>query len=379
MRIGISFQCKDSFPSGVEYYSLGLIEALARYEPQNEYVVITNAPDLLGQYVANCDGIRVVRARYRFGRVGRILWEHRQLPRLAERLNLDVLHCPSYVCPITPSKIPYVVTVHDTIALDHPEWCTRLNSVYYGRLLRKSVKTAASIAVVSSFTGEMLKKHVALSEDRMSVVYPGIDEPFCERLCTDRLNSIRTRYSLPDRYLLHVGNVEPKKSLSTLLEAHRRVRGHGLPHKLVLVGKRAWRSRAVLRKIREQEHNGSIVPAGYVDRKDLPGVYQMADVYVCPSICEGFGFPPLEAMACGTPVISTECGSLGETLGNAALRVVPSNPAQLTDHIVRLLTDSELRDRYVQLGYLRSRLFSWERCASAMQSIYESVSRAAVA
>jgi len=364
----------DSYISGVEYYGLGLIRALSRYCTGHEYVVYTNRPDLVGQYTSRGPELRVVGAKRISRRAERIIWEHTALPRLAVTDRLDVLHYVSYICPVYRVSVPYVVTIHDTIAADHPEWCKRSNAAYFNLLMRFVVISARRVIAVSKSTAAGINRNFGLPRRKVRVVYPGIDGIFTPNGESESCAALRARYKLTERYLLYVGNIEPKKNIMALLRAFRRVRELGLPHRLVLVGKRCWRGGDELRQISADSASGWIIRVGYAARRDLAGIYRMADVFVFPSLYEGFGFPPLEAMACGTPVVASCRGALGETLKGAALIVEPNNTRQIQNAIISLVRDRSLKRRLVRAGLERSRQFTWERTARETLSVYEEVS-----
>ena len=157
------------------------------------------------------------------------------------------------------------------------------------------------------------------------------------------------------------------------MRVQKKLREKDLPHKLVIVGKRSWAAKAEMRELSREIASGNVVCPGYVDRNDLPYVYRMADVFVFPSLYEGFGFPPLEAMACGTPVISSRSGSLAETLSDAAIIVEPHNTEQIVQAIYSMITNSSVREKYAQMGLERSSMFNWDSAAEQTLSVYKEV------
>lgn len=376
MKIGINFQTVDTHISGVEYYSLGLLNGLLSIDTRNDYIVYTNQPVLVKDYIRPSKNLTIVKVKHLKTRIARIFWEHTQLPRLAVRQELDVLHCLSYICPLHKTSVPYVVTIHDTIAIDHPEWCKQTNSLYFNLFMKPAVKKASCVISVSKRTAADVKRNFDLFCHRVRIIYSGIDNIFKARKDSSRYSEVRARYNLPEPYILYVGNIEPKKNIWTLLCVQKKLREKGLPHKLVIVGKRSWGTRVELDEISKEVMSNNVVWVGYVDRSDLPSVYQMADVFVFPSLYEGFGFPPLEAMACGTPVISTSSGALNETVGDAALTVEPYNVWQITRAVISMIRDSSLRQRHIRMGLKQSSLFNWEKTAEETLSVYEEVSAA---
>ena len=149
MRIGINFQINDEYISGIEYYSLGLLNALLQIDTQNEYIAFTNRPYLVRQHVSQSPNLTIVEIKHLRTRIARILWEHTQLPHVVKKHGLNVLHCPQYISPFQTSPVPYVVTIHDTIAIDSPKWCKQSNSLYFGLFMKATTRKASSIISVS--------------------------------------------------------------------------------------------------------------------------------------------------------------------------------------------------------------------------------------
>ena len=373
MRIGLNFHTVDGNISGVECYSLGLVKALSMFGAEHSYSIYTNQPDLVRTHVPARENLRIVEVRHLRSRAARIFWEHTQLANLANTDGLDVLHCPSYICPLRKSSMPYVVTIHDTIAIDHPGWCKPTNALYFNLFMKRTAQRASRVISVSKSTAGDLERNFGLSDSKVCVVYPGIDEIFRVEKDGSGCSQIRRRYNLPERYVLFVGNIEPKKNIATLLSVQRRLREKGLPHKLVIVGKRSWCARADLDQIQREVAESNVIVTGYVDREDLPFVYAMADVFLFPSLYEGFGLPPLEAMACGTPVVSSNRGALAETVGDAAYIVEPDDTEQIVEAVVSMISDSGLREEHIAKGLRQSELFNWERAARETLSVYEEV------
>lgn len=373
MRIGFNFQTMDKYISGVEYYGLGLLNGLLRIDERNEYVVFTNQPDLLRQHVPQAANLSTVEVEYLKTRAARICWEHTRLPRLSVKYKLDVLHCPSYICPLRKLSVPYVVTIHDTIAIDRPQWCKQTNALYFNLFMKAAAKKASRIISVSERSTDDIKRNFNLPCSKIRTIYSGIDNIFRAAKNSARCCEVRANYNLPQRYILYVGNIEPKKNIGTLLRVQKKLREKDLPHKLVIVGKRSWAAKAEMRELSREIASGNVVCPGYVDRNDLPYVYRMADVFVFPSLYEGFGFPPLEAMACGTPVISSRSGSLAETLSDAAIIVEPHNTEQIVQAIYSMITNSSVREKYAQMGLERSSMFNWDSAAEQTLSVYKEV------
>ncbi len=371
MRIGFNFHSNDNYISGVEYYSLGLLRALLHVDRENLYTVLTNRPNLISSYIGSRDNLIVRDCSFLKNRLHRILWEHSRLVYLAQKEKLDILHCPHYICPAVRSSAAYVTTIHDTIALDHPDWCKKSNAAYYRRFLGRSVKTASKIAAVSKFTAERINHNFNLNGSKVRVIYPGIDIGiFNLYLDTEGQNQVRTKYNLPENYILYSGNIEPKKNILNLLKAFKLLRNNGTKHSLVISGQRTWKSEKVFDFICTEFRPEEVILTSYINQSDIGLVYKMADCLVLPSFCEGFGFPALEAFACGVPVAASCVGILQEIDKKAYTPLEPDSPEQMAECINRLLTDHKLRESQIKTALTKIQKFNWSDCAAKTQTLY---------
>ena len=371
MRIGFNFHTSDEYISGVEYYSLGLLNALLRIDSKNDYVVFTNQPALLKKHITPQNNLTIRDVSFLKTRVQRIFWEHLKLPALARDSQLDIIHCPHYICPFFTDGLKCVVTIHDTIALDNPAWCKNSNALYYNMLMGHTIKKASKIIAVSKNTAENIKRRFVFANSKTIVIHPGIDSIFHCSSDPRHQEDVRLKYHLPDKYILFVGNIEPKKNLLNLLRAYKLLKLKGLPHKLVLAGRRSWKSGNIRKYIRSNFGRNEVVLIGYVERGDLPFIYKMADIFVFVSFCEGFGFPPLEAMTCGTAVAASSTGIMEEMNGGSFARVDPKNPNQTAESVYSLINDSSQRNRQVETAKRECQKFTWQDCAEKTLTVYK--------
>jgi glycosyltransferase involved in cell wall biosynthesis len=370
MRVGFNVHTTDTNISGVEYYSLGLLNALVQADPTNQFVVFTNKPELVKKHVIAIDNLVIVNMPFKT-RIQRIVWEHLQLPKMLQKQKIDILHCPHYICPVFDSVVPYVVTIHDTIALDHPCWCKTSNAIYYNIFMRLGLKHVSKIIAVSNLASENIVGSFKGIDQKITVIYSGVDSVFrcTPNPCLQR--QIRIKYNLPEKFILFVGNIEPKKNIAVLLQAYKILQNKGIPHKLVLVGKRTWKSIDVFRDICGNFGPDDVILAGYVDRNELPFIYKMASAFVFISLEEGFGFPALEAMASSTPVVASATGILKEIAKDAFCVADPQNPRQIAEAICLVLNDQQLRQSLIQKGLQESRRFNWNNTARQTLLLYQ--------
>jgi len=369
VRIGINAMVLGPRDAGVGQWTRGLIRALARVDRHNEYVVYhreeagTPAPGA-------GENFRFVVAPVPAGsRLARIAWEQLALPARLRHDRVDVLHCPAYVMP-RAARVPTVVTLHDLFALTHPRLCTRLNVLHYRLMLPAAVRGAALLHCTSHWTRAVLCTRFPSAVSRARVVHPAVDDIF-RPLDPGELERFRRERGLAQPPFLFVGGSEPKKNVPALLAALAVLgRRYGSERKLLMVGGSGWRAAETEAMIANLGLAGRVLRWGYVRRGELPLIYGCALALVFPSVVEGFGLPPLEAMACGTPVVTTGAGGLAESVGASALLVRDPQPDALARAMHRLETSETLRARLVQAGLRRAGSFRWDAAAKQLLALY---------
>jgi glycosyltransferase involved in cell wall biosynthesis len=289
-----------------------------------------------------------------------------QLPRRARQLHLDILHCPAPVAPVR-STVPTVITLHDVLGLDHPEWFTRALALHSRIVLAPALRRAACVLVPSTYTRDRLVARLHVDPERVLLVPLGIDPRFSPG---DPADGLRERFGLEGPYVLTVGTLQPRKNVETALRAFERLVATGAEQRLALVGDRGWRDKSLAGRIRTSSAAERIVMTGRVSDADLIGLYRAADCFVFPSRYEGFGFPPLEAMACGTAVISSDRTSLPEVVGDAGLLVDPDNVDAMARALYEVLSSPDRRAELVERGRRRVAEFTWRRCAELTAEAY---------
>lgn len=361
MRVAIDGLLLSGFTSGVERAIVRLAMALPRVAPGADYRLYCPA-DTNTHRLAEA-GLHIRRAPFSGRqRLVRILWQQAFLPRVLRQEGADVLLAAGYVLPLKWQG-PSVLVVYDVIALEHPKLARRSNVWHYRLVLPPSARRATRIVVPSAHVRAGLAARCGVPLEKISVVPLGVD-PIFRRVQDARiLAAVRERYHLPERFLLFVGRLEPKKNLERLLEAFRQLRTEGLPHCLVLSGDSSRCPASLRRDLERAAAAGDVVLTGFVCDEDLPALYSLADLFVFPSLTEGFGLPPLEAMACGTPVLVADVPPFTETVADVAIRVDPRDPNALAEGIRRGLAEEGLRKRLAQAGPARAACFTWEQTA----------------
>lgn len=372
MRIAIDLTAFIPQMTGVDTYLKQLVASLAKVDRTNQYRIYHNHEDRR-LFADNLPGNFSHRSLSARPRLLRLMSQQVILPVAASGWKADVVHSPSFIMPYLRGSARHVLTVHDMTSFSHPYCHIALRrSGLYRRVVLASLRRADVVVVPSQATRQAILEFLPdLQPDRIRMTVLGIGEEF--RLCDPvSVREVVARLKLPQPYILYVGTLEPRKNLPALVESYRRlVEAGAIKERLVLAGKLGWGYEALLEQIRVPSLRGKVHLAGYVDQQDLPAVYAGARLFVYPSLHEGFGFPPLEAMACGVPVISTRSSSLAENLEGAAELVEPDDLAALADAMQRLLTDDRLRGKRQGQGLEQARQYRWEQTARETVKSYQ--------
>jgi glycosyltransferase involved in cell wall biosynthesis len=289
----------------------------------------------------------------------RIAWEQFIAPGLFAREAPDVLLCPLNVAPLM-TPCPIVLVIHD-LAFIRLRLHRRERRLYLSALTRLSVRKAAHIIAVSDFTRGEIIDLFGIAPEKVTTIHNGCDERF-SAATKESMEAFRLRRNLPERFLLFVGTLEPRKNLIGLLRAYAKIRDKiGLP--LIIVGGRGWRYTPIFALVHAERLDGAVRFEGFVDDEDLPMYYRAATALIYQSLYEGFGLPPLEAMASGTPVLTTRVASMPEVVGDAAMLVSPGDDDALADAMFKISSDERLRDDLIKAGLKRVEQFNWARTA----------------
>ncbi len=272
-------------------------------------------------------------------------------------------------------RIPTVLTVHDLIFRQLPEHHKPLNRWYLNYTLPLYCRRADHIIAVSEATRQDVVQAYNLAPEDITVVHEAADPRFAPQ-SPEAQDRVRRTYGLPERYCLYVGTIEPRKNLARLLTAWAPLYEAGESPPLVIVGKRGWLAEPFFAALEDSPARDGVILTGYVVDGDLPAIYSAATIFVWPSLYEGFGLPPLEAMACGTPVLCARASSMPEVVGNAALLFDPEDVGALEVSLRQLLEDPALQIDLRSRGLARAARFSWERAARETLTVYDKVLRA---
>jgi glycosyltransferase involved in cell wall biosynthesis len=362
MRVAVEASAVPARLTGAGVYVARLLAGMAARDDVELEVFC--APGSAAALAAPGLRLRPVAAA-RAGRPARIAWTQLLSGRAARAAGADLLHGVHYELPLA-ARLPRVVTVHDLTLVTHPEWHEAGKVRYFGWAMRRAVRAAARVLCISATTASDLAERLQVAPDRIEVTRLGTDRgPATEA----EVAALRRRLGLDGPYLLGLGTVEPRKDLPTLVRAFAALAAD-LPHRLVLAGLAGWGSGALAEAVAASGVADRVLLTGYLPEADKAALLTGADVFAYPSRYEGFGLPVLEAMACGTPVVTTTGGSLPEVAGDAAWLVDPGDAPALAAALAKLASDLTARQAASTRGRARAATFTWDRCAAETVAAY---------
>jgi glycosyltransferase involved in cell wall biosynthesis len=285
---------------------------------------------------------------------------------LLKKNKIDIFHSPSFFGPIL-AGCKVIMTIHDMIHVLFPEESSVLHRAYYSIIVRKAAKNASRILTDSENSKRDISKYLNVPSDKIVVTYLAVDSSF-RRSQEGEINEIKDQFGINDKYILYVGSQKPHKNVGLLIEAYHRLR-EKISHQLVIVGKK---DRLFQKGMRNHKLEG-VIFVGEVQDELLPHFYSGADVFVSPSLYEGFGLPLIEALACETPVVTIKTSSVDEVLGDAGLIVELNSSDKLAMAIYKVLSDEDLRNSLVKKGMAMVKRFSWEETVNRTLKVYEEV------
>lgn len=366
MRIGIDARLTHYTTAGIGQYTINLLNGLAQVDKADDFVVFQSR--------------RAKAALLENGNFHRLgLWtpsHHRFEPYLLGtellQYGLDVLHSPDFIPPLW-GRFKSVITIHDLAFLLYPRFLTRESARYYGRI-DQAVRRTDHIIAVSESTRRDIVNLLGVSEDKITVIHEAADPRYRPLSRQEALSFVGDRFGVPDRFILFVSTIEPRKNVEGLLRAYRQfLDDYKLDVGLVLAGASGWLYEDVFRVVDELDLGKACRFLGRVNQEELLHLYNAARCLAHPAFYEGFGLTPLEAMACGTPVVASNVSSLPEVVGDAAILVDPQDKEQLTVALWRLATDDDLWKQLREKGLQRAKAFSWNKAATRTLEVYRRV------
>lgn len=378
MKIGYDGSGLTHPRTGVGTYIQQVLTHLLQIDAENTYWLLSHRRLAHGSWLDNNGNSNHATPLLAPGSLpmNRLLWMQCVLPLTLRALDPDVVHFPNFVTPLA-AQSNFVVTLHDVVLLRFPQWCSPHQRTFMRPLLRPSVRRAHTIITVSQESKREIVRLFGVSPERVRVIYEAAAPPLHEPLPLTHARQRLSGYGWDEnaQNLLYVGTLEARKNLERLVGAVARLHRHGLSVHLWLVGQPGWRSAAIYQRIEREQLEAFVHTPGYVPFEDLRAFYQACDVFVFPSLYEGFGLPALEAMASGAAVAVSEIPTLCEVTADAALRFDPLDDEALAETLRRLLMDESLAADLRTRARARAAEFSWERAARETLAVYQQVAR----
>jgi glycosyltransferase involved in cell wall biosynthesis len=372
MRIAIDLTALLPESTGVDNYLTELVLHLAKIDLENQYRIFINYEDR-GVFPCKLPSNFELVSMCLRPRPVRLFFQQVLLPMAAKAWKADIIHSPSFILPFFQGSQSHVLTVHDLTFFSLPDCHTALHrSAPYKYAIHKSILKAHLVIVPSEFTKQQILDIMpGVSPQQIRVTPLGISNEFRHYPESDVKREV-SRLNIPHPYILYVGTIEPRKNLQFLVESYcRLIEKDDIPEHLVLAGRLGWDYEGLIKQIMAPELRERVHLIGYVSQRDLPWIYAGARLFVYPSLQEGFGFPPLEAMACGIPTISSLSSSLSENLRDAAELVPPDNVKLMTTAIRRMLREEPLRQERREAGLKCAARYQWENTARHTLECYK--------
>ncbi len=383
MKLGLDVSSCYHPRSGVGNYCYQLTKVLLNNDVNNQYVLYplfyTHFMNKVGMPVfeKTANSITAFRNRQRIYSLQNLLWSPLSPAFVKENQlgDVDVVHSMTFAAPkFRDSKKKLVATIYDLTFITHPQCHQKRNIQVCLQGTKNAIKNADAIIAISNHTKDDLMEYLNAPEELITVTHLAAGDDYVPIDNVSELARIKHKYHLPDKYILFIGSLEPRKNIKTLVEAFAR-----LPLRLrdefplVIAGGKGWMNRDIQKVVLQLGLGPKIFFAGFIDSADISAVYSGATVFAYPSLYEGFGLPILESMSCGTPVISSNTSSMPEVAGDAALLVDPTNVEELSSGLQLLLENESLRCEMINKGLARATLFSWEKCAQETLNVYHQV------
>ena len=364
MRIAIDARKLHDY--GIGTYVRNLLRELSRQDGDDEYLLLCRRDDAefirgLGQ---RFHAITETSGQYSFR-------EQLTVPLSVGRSRVDLFHAPHYV--VSPlMTCPYVVTIHDCIHLRFPQYLpNRAALVYAKAFMTMAAKRSRRVLTVSNASKDDILKYLRVPAAKVEVIYNALDERLETPPTPEDIARVRERFQLTSPFILYTGNIKPHKNIDRLIEAYSMLRPRGFEDvKLLIIGDEISKYPNLRRLVHRFQLHKHVRFLGFVPDETLAVLYQLASVFVFPSLYEGFGLPPLEAMAAGTPVVTSNVSSLPEVVGDAALLIDPMDAGAIADAVARVLGDDALRTSLVCRGRERVKAFSWQRSVARVREVY---------
>jgi glycosyltransferase involved in cell wall biosynthesis len=373
MKIAINSLVLDNKKAGVGNYAFNLIKCLSNTFLKDQIDVYVQK-DIKG---FDCENnlLNYINVKSFNNSFERIIFEQLYMPIKYKKGRYDVVHLLDYQSPFFAMGQKYILTIHDLSYFLYHDIFTKAQRFYKKLNTSTGVKKSSAIITVSESTkNDIIKMFPDINEEKINVIPLAVNKKVLgKEISKKEIDAVKQRYGINSEYILFVGTLEPRKNLVTLIKSFKRISYYNNQIKLVIVGKKGWLYKDILKKVEDKNIKEKVVFTDYVPEAQLSAIYKGAKLFVFPSIYEGFGLPVLEAMTVGCPVITSYISSLPEVVGNAGILINPEDEMQIADNILMLLNDDNKREELIIKGKKRAEKFSWEKTVELTLQVYEKV------
>jgi len=372
MKIAIDATILRSQNTGTGFYVINLLNGLMKYDKENEYIVFGNKEIIKKFVFLNNKNFRIENVIFK-NRIVRVLWQLFILPFKLKKLNVNILHSTNYITPLFKFNLKFIVTIHDLTFIIFPEKFTIVKRLFFRFMVPIFIRRADKVITVSENTKNDIIKFLKVPKEKISVTFETYNECYDSEIKKEDSKKILDKYGINKNYFLFVGMIEPRKNILSILKAFIELDDE-LDEDLVIVGKKGWYYREIeefMENIKNKRLKNRIIFTGFVSEKELVSIYKNAEIFIYPSFYEGFGIPPLEAMVCGVPVITSNTSSIPEVVGDAAIKIDPYNYIELKEAIKVLKHNPQKKEEMSEKGKEQSKKFSSKKFAENTINIYK--------
>lgn len=370
----------DKHYSGVSEYTLNLLREIFKQDKKNKYKLFYNSWHDVSNRIPefNYPNVKVVATNYSNKILNYILFKFFNWPKIDKKLGrVDLMFMPHFNFIALSDKCKKVITVHDLSFMRHPHYFSVRHNFWQKNInLKKFLPQFDKIITVSDHTRRDVRELCDIEEKNIKTVYSGISKEYTPvDKNNPRLQAVEQKYKLPKNFILYLGNLEPRKNIEGIIQAYELFRKNkGASWQLVIAGAKSWKYNNIYELAQASKFRDDILFINYVDAEDKVYLYNLAEIFIFPSFYEGFGFPPLEAAACGAPVIASNTSSLSEILDNAAILVDPYKIDEIAQAMTELIRDEKLREQLSSAGLKKAKQYDWKKTAQEVLEIFEEIS-----
>ena len=379
MKIGIDIRTlMDAEYSGVPEYTLNLIKEILRLDSDNEYKLFYNSFADLEHRISNFEGnnLEIIKTSYPNKIFNYLFQKIFKWPKIDKLLDVDIFFMPHINFVSISSNAKKIITIHDLSFLRYPDFFSLRKNIWHKLVnIKKLLKSFDIVVAVSENTKKDLIELCDVPAEKIKVIYSGIDNDYKKIEDREKLEETKKKYSLPDKFILFLATLEPRKNIDGLIKSFDRFQNkypQFNDYELIIAGGKGWKGKKLFEAWQTAKHKDKIKFLGYVDREDKKYLYNLASLFVYPSFYEGFGFPPLEAMASGVPVITSNSSSLPEIVRDKAVLVNPYDISEISGAIFQMLSRKDLQKQISERSLGHAKNFSWEKSAREYIGLFSS-------